>query len=67
MFSIPSDAQHCLFKNAQYDLFLQLATTQESNKIKGEVKSVLGTIKPMNNYHACVNQAWGILTLNFDV
>jgi hypothetical protein len=55
VFSIPSDAQYCLFKNAQYDLFLQLATTQELNKIKGEVRSVLGTIKPMNNCHACIN------------
>jgi len=67
VFSIPSDAQYCLFKNTQYDLFLQLATTQELNKIKGEVKSVLGTIKPMNNCHACINQTWGILTHNFGV
>ncbi len=67
MFFIPSDAQYCLFKKAQYDLFLQLATTQELNKIKGEIRSVLGIIKPMNSYHACINQAWGILTHNFGV
>jgi hypothetical protein len=42
VFSIPSDAQYFLFKNAQYDLFLQLATTQELNKIKVEVKKCIG-------------------------
>jgi hypothetical protein len=46
---------------------LQLATTRELNEIKGEVRSVLGTIKPMNDYHAFINQTWGNLTHNFGV